>query len=204
VILVGRYQSPFVRRVAIALKLAGLAYEHNPLSTASDMEAIRKINPLGRVPALVLDDGEVVVDSMAILDHIEQTAGLERALLPPSGRPRREAQKASALALGVMEKGVAAIYERTKRPKELVHAPWRAQLDAQGADGLAALEAQLGDRTWFGGAKPNQADATAIAAFGFVSTVLPRVVPAGTYPRLEALMRLAEAHPAFAETRQQA
>lgn len=203
-ILIGRYLSPFVRRVAVSMKLAGVAYEHRPLSTVDNLDEIKKLNPLGRVPALVLDDGEVLVDSNAILDYVDELAGPARALLPRSGRLRREALQAVGLAYGVLEKGVAAVYERNKRPKEMVHAPWRDHLDGQVKAGLAALEARLGDRTWFGGAKPNQADVTTVIAFDFLSVMLPSVVEKGTWPRLEALVRLADAVPAFAETKPKA
>ena len=70
-ILVGRYLSPFVRRTAVTLKLYGIPFEHQPLSTMTDMDAIKKLNPVGRVPVLVLDDGESLVDSAAILDHLD-------------------------------------------------------------------------------------------------------------------------------------
>lgn len=203
-ILIGRYLSPFVRRVGVSLKLAGLAFEHRPLSTVNDHAEVKKLNPLGRVPALVLDGGEVLVDSSAILDHIDEVAAPERALLPRAGRARREALQAVALGYGVLEKAVAAVYERTKRPKEMVHAPWRDQLDGQVRDGLAALEARLGDRTWFGGAKPNQGDVTTVVALDFLAAALPGVVEKGAYPRLEALVRLADALPAFAETKPKA
>ncbi|WP_119418389.1 glutathione S-transferase family protein [Desertibaculum subflavum] len=203
-ILIGRYLSPFVRRVAVSLQLAGLSYEHRALSTVDDLAEVKKLNPLGRVPALVLDDGEVLVDSNAILDHVDEMAGPSRALLPAAGKPRRQALQAVGLGLGVLEKGVAAVYERTKRPKELIHAPWRDQLDGQVKDGLAALERMLGDRTWFGGAKPNQADVTAVVGFDFLGRMLPGVVEKGAWPRLEALVRLADALPAFADTKPKA
>src|SRR5690242_660026 len=69
-ILIGQYDSPFVRRVAIALRLYGIGYEHRPWSTFGDAERIAPFNPLRRVPTLVLDDGEVLIESGAILDHL--------------------------------------------------------------------------------------------------------------------------------------
>ena len=62
-ILIGQYDSPFVRRVAIAFRLYAMAYEHRPWSTFGDAERIAQYNPLRRVPALVLDDGEVLIES---------------------------------------------------------------------------------------------------------------------------------------------
>lgn len=74
-ILIGQYDSPFVRRVAIAMHLYGVDYEHRPWSTFGDAAKIAPFNPLIRVPTLVLDDGESLVESGAILDHLDQVAG---------------------------------------------------------------------------------------------------------------------------------
>src|SRR5262250_3233035 len=97
-ILVGQFDSPFTRRVAVSLHLLGLPFSRNTLSGFADAVEMRRINPLGRIPSLILDDGEVVIDSAAILDHIDQVVGPERALLPPSGATRRRALKIVALA----------------------------------------------------------------------------------------------------------
>ena len=88
-LLIGKLNSPFVRRVAVSLKLLGIGYEHADWSIGPDLERIRQYNPLGRVPTLVLDEGEVLMDSTAILDHLDEVAGPGRALLPGSGRERR-------------------------------------------------------------------------------------------------------------------
>ena len=90
-ILVGRYLSPFVRRVAVTLRLYGLEYEHRPLMAfGDDKKTISQWNPVGRVPVLLLDDGEVLFESSAILDYLDERVGPERALIPSSGPARRE------------------------------------------------------------------------------------------------------------------
>jgi glutathione S-transferase len=99
-ILVGQYDSPYVRRVAISLHALGLDFERNTMSVFADADAMRRINPLGRVPSLVLDGGETLLDSAAILDHLDETVGPARALLPPAGAERRRALQIIALATG--------------------------------------------------------------------------------------------------------
>jgi glutathione S-transferase len=84
--LIGQYDSPFVRRTAIALRLYGLPFEHRPWSTFGDADKIAPYNPLLRVPVLVLDDGEALIDSAAILDHLDETVGHDR----PRHRARRQ------------------------------------------------------------------------------------------------------------------
>src|SRR5580765_1890641 len=99
--LIGQYDSPFVRRVAIAMRLYGIPFEHRPWSTFGDGDKVASFNPLRRVPTLVLDDGEVLVESTAILDHLDETVGPAKALIPDSGRPRREALKICSLGTGL-------------------------------------------------------------------------------------------------------
>ena len=78
--LIGQYDSPFVRRVAIALRLYGLAFEHKPWSTFGDADKIAPYNPLLRVPTLVLDDGEALIDSAMILDYLDERVGPDEAV----------------------------------------------------------------------------------------------------------------------------
>ena len=77
-ILIGQYNSPFVRRVAIAMRLYGLAYEHRAWSTFGDADKLAAYNPLRRVPTLVLDDGEVLIESFVILDHLDELVAPRR------------------------------------------------------------------------------------------------------------------------------
>lgn len=199
-ILIGRYLSPFTRRVAVSMRLLGLAYEHRPLATTTDREAIRKINPLARVPALVLDDGEVLIDSAAILDYIDETVGPERALIPPGGSERRQVLRLMAFASGAAEKAVTSVYELTRRPPDKVYAPWVDECKKQVAGGLAEIEAACGEG-WLVGGCISQADISAVCALEFVRKVVPELVADGRFPRLDALSARAHALPAFAETR---
>src|SRR5881397_4319333 len=88
-ILIGQYDSPFVRRVAIALRLYELSFEHRPWSTFGDAEKIAPYNPLRRVPTLVCDDGEALIESTIILDYLDELVGSDKAMLPRSGAERR-------------------------------------------------------------------------------------------------------------------
>ena len=110
-ILIGQYDSPFTRRVAIALKLYGLAFEHRPWSTFGDADKIAPFNPLRRVPTLVFEDGEVLIESTAILDYLDEVVGPSKAMIASSGPERRHALKICALATGLGDKAVSLIYE---------------------------------------------------------------------------------------------
>jgi glutathione S-transferase len=141
-ILIGQYDSPFVRRVAIALRLYRIQYEHRPWSTFGDAEQIAPFNPLRRVPTLVLDDGEALIDSVAILDWLDEAAGPERALIPAEGVGRRQTLKVCALATGLGDKAVALVYERVLHDQ--ASAIWITRCETQIAAVLDVLEV---DRT---------------------------------------------------------
>lgn len=200
-ILIGRDLSPFTRRVAATLALLGFKVERRPLSTATDGDEIRKHNPLGRVPALLLDDGETLIDSAAILDYLDDHVGEGRALVPAKGLPRRQVLKLVAMAQGVMEKAVAAFYERTRRPVDKLHAPWLALLESQIAAGLKALDDGLSpDGEWLALSRMTQADVSAVCALDFVAVTSPHLLETLDLKRLAALSARLNTLPAFAQT----
>jgi glutathione S-transferase len=198
--LVGQYDSPYVRRVAISLTLLGLPFTRNTMSVFTDAAEMRRINPLVRVPSLILDGGEVLIDSAAILDHIDETVGPERALLPPGGAERRRALRIVALATGAIDKAGAIAYERTLRPPDKLHPPWIERCQGQLAAALDALEA-LPRTPWLLGGRLMQPDITVAVMLGYLRLRVPDALPAGRYPGLERLSAACEALPAFIATR---
>jgi glutathione S-transferase len=152
-ILIGQYDSPFVRRVAIAMRLYGIDFEHRPWSTFGDAEQIAAYNPLRRVPTLVLDDGEVLVDSVTILDYLDEVAAESGALIAGGGPARRQVLRICALGTGLADKSVSLVYERVLHQQ--VSQRWVDRCVAQITSVLNALEADRADRAgpfWFGGA----------------------------------------------------
>ena len=99
-ILIGQYDSPFVRRVGIALTLYEVPFEHRPWSVFGDAEKVRQYNPLVRVPTLVLDDETVLVESGVSLDYLDGLVPAERAMFPATEPARHRALRVAALATG--------------------------------------------------------------------------------------------------------
>src|SRR2546430_128106 len=129
--LIGQYDSPFVRRVAVALRRYGLAFEHRPLSVWKDVEAIAPFNPLRRVPVLVMDDGVALVESTIILDVLDDLVGPERAMLPRTGTARRDGLRVAALAMGLADKAVTLLYEHLLRKEDRRSAVWVSRCQLQ-------------------------------------------------------------------------
>ena len=140
-ILVGQYDSPYTRRVAVSLGLLDFSFEHDARSVFADFESMRTTNPLGRVPSLILPDGTVLIDSAAILDWLDQQVGPERSLLAPSGPERQQALQRIGLATGTIDKVLGGAYERLVRPAAYRWPDWLARCRTQAEGGLAALAA---------------------------------------------------------------
>ncbi len=194
--LIGQYDSPYTRRVAISLHRLGYDFEPSGLSVFGDAKAMQRINPLGRIPALILDDGEILIDSAAILDWLDEEVGPERALIARHGAPRRQALRIIAIATGAIDKAMAISYERYRRPPETIYPPWIDRLREQLDGALAALEA-LPQNPWLVGSTISQADITVAAMLGYLQLYLPDFLPARRYKSLEKLSTLCEAEPAF-------
>lgn len=201
-ILIGMFDSPYVRRVAVSLRLLDFTFEHRNWSVGRDFDQIRRYNPLGRVPTLVLDDGEALIESAAMLDWMDEQVGPDRALLPASGADRRHALKLMAIATGAADKGVAQLYEDAFRPVEKRHAPWVARCRAQMEEGLAELDraCAAASSEWLLGARMTQADVTVTAASTFLVESLQ--LDATRWPALNARRLRVEAMDALRQFHQ--
>ncbi len=189
--------------MAIALRRYELSYEHRPWSVWANAEEIAPLNPLRRVPVLVLDDGVALIESAAILDALDNRVGEERALLPRTGPDRREGLRIAALATGLADKAVALLYEHVLRTAEVRSAVWVERCEAQIRDTLAALEAIRGARAgaWFLGERLSHADIAVGCALRFLGEAHPGLYPASRWPGLVAHGARCEALREFQENR---
>jgi glutathione S-transferase len=197
--LIGQYDSPFVRRVAIALRLYGLAFEHRPWSTFGDADKIAPYNPLRRVPTLVLDDGEALIESTIILDYLDERVGADKAMLPRTGAERRRHLRICALASGLGDKAVSLLYERVLRKEQL--ALWVERCQAQIADVLTVLETERAKVTtpyWLG-MRIGHADVAVACVVRFTREAHPQLFDATRYPALSAHAARSEALAPFQE-----
>jgi glutathione S-transferase len=195
--LIGQYDSPFVRRVAIAMQIYDLAYDHKPWSTFRDADKFVAYNPLTRVPTLVLDDGTVLIESSAILDWLDELAGEEKALIAVSGLARRSALKTISLAMGLCDKMVSLVYERS------LHATtsevWIARCEAQVGRVLDVLEAEAAELKtpfWFG-ETPGHADIAVACATRFLGEAHRELSNPHRWTALFAHSARCEARPDF-------
>lgn len=193
--LIGTYLSPYARRVAAALISRGLPFEHEPVNGYREFETASRYNPVAKVPSLVLDDGEVLIDSTAILDYLNELTP-SAPLIPIGSAARRTALKLAAIGYGVCEQATSLSFRGSTVP-ETEATRWRAQI----LGGLRALDAAA---TEGGPLQTTPLDAAAITAIVAVE-YLGRTNPGlEILPAIPALAKLVAAHreaPPFALTR---
>ncbi len=194
--LIGYLDSPFVRRVAVSAQFLGIPYEHRELSIFREFEEFRAINPLVKVPTLICDDGQTLVDSTLIIDYLESIAG--KSLMPSAETDRIRALNIIGTSTVAMEKVVQLIYETKQRPEEVQYAAWIERLEKQLIGALLLMESSVGDGSaWLFGDDITQADITAAIGWRFVQHVVPESAPVEQFPALVTYSSRAEALPEF-------
>ena len=196
-ILIGQFDSPFVRRVAIALRLYGMPFEHRPWSTFGDAADIALYNPLSRVPTLVLDNGEALLESAAILDYLDDCADPAGRLIAAGGEERWRTLRICALASGLADKAVSLLYERVLR--DTASTVWVERCHTQIAAVLDWLERDRAARPtayWFR-ATISHADIAVACALRFLREAHADLFDAARFPALDAHAQQCEALPAF-------
>jgi glutathione S-transferase len=194
--LIGMLDSPYVRRVAISMRLLGLPFEHAAISVFRGFDAFQQINPVVKAPTLVCDDGGVLMDSTLILQYAEALAGrsLQSREMPVLLRELR----VIALALAACEKTAQIIYERGLRPEDKRHQPWLDRVGGQLHAAWTALDAELAAHALDASAEGLRQDGiTAGVAWSFTRFVLPEAAPAEAYPHVAAHAAAVEALPVF-------
>jgi glutathione S-transferase len=196
--LVGMMDSPFVRRVAISMHMLGIEFEHLSKSVVFGYDTFKEVNPLAKVPTLVCDDGEMMIDSSLIISHLEAIAG--QSLMPESVDEQRRALQVIAVSLLGMEKIAHRIYETEMRPEEYQYEPWLNRILEQIAAAFNWLEesvAGLDEDQWFFGDEVSQADISVAVAWRFLNFSAPELAASEQRPALVAFGNRAEALPEF-------
>jgi glutathione S-transferase len=190
--------SPFARKVRVLLLEKGVPHE---LETVNLWEpnALQRVNPLGKVPALVLEDGRVLTGSSLIADYVDGRWPRPR-FIPEEPEARLEVRRLEALADGTMEAVSACLYEvrfhdEGKRSRE-----WLERQRGKVEAGLAALERSLGGRDGFVGAEASLADVAVACHIGFIAARAPHFFSAERCPGLARLWRRLEERDSMRKT----
>ncbi|MBN3862015.1 glutathione S-transferase [Pseudomonas frederiksbergensis] len=198
--LIGMLDSPYVRRVAISAKYLGIALEHESVSVFRNFEQFQQINPVVKAPTLVLDDGEVLMDSTLIIDYLETLAAPGKSLISNDPDQRLRSLRLIGLALAACEKSVQLYYERNLRPAEIQYGPWVERVEGQLAAAYSALERELEKQPLKTDGSIAQDGISLAVAWSFTNLVVPDQVDAAQFPRVSAFTAYAEGLEVFVET----
>jgi glutathione S-transferase len=196
--LIGSKTSPYVRKIRVLLAEKQLAHEFVEESAWTADTKVPSYNPLNKVPALQLDDGESIYDSAVIAEYLDGISGGD--LLPAAPAERAKVKRDEALGDGIADAGITAFLER-KREAARQDAAWIArQLDKVNA-GIAAVSSTLGAKQYLGGSRANLGDIACACGLFWAEFRMPELRWRERYPNLKAWAGRMEARPAFAATR---
>ena len=202
--LYGGFGSPFTRRVGTTLLLYKLKHEHVVLrgNVPDELEQLKKFNPLARIPALETEEGIALVDSVTILDYLDQQVETDILLTPQKGMERTKILNLMGIAAGAAEKSVSCYYEEginAKRPADKVYRPWVDKMYEQTKDGIEAIE-KLVIGPWIMGDDLTQADVSVVCFWDFIKKHRPKSAPEINCPQIEKISEMANLKPEFSAT----
>jgi len=201
--LIGSLASPYVRKVRVVLAEKKLDYHFELENVWAPETTIQKLNPLGKVPCLIMEDGYAMQDSRVIVEYLDAVSPVCK-LLPPNGRERADIKCWEALADGVLDAGVLVRLERTQRPQSQQSEAWIARQLQKVELGLASMSERLGDDTYCASNHYSLADVAVGCCLGWLSFRFPEIEWRSKHPNLGRLFDKLSERQSFKDTVPQA
>ena len=196
--LIGSKTSPFVRKIRVLLAEKQLPHEFVEESAWTADTKVPSYNPLNKVPALQMDDGESIYDSAVIAEYLDGISGGSYLPKPPAERARVKCHE--ALGDGIADAGITAFLERKREAARQDPAWISRQLDKVNA-GIASVSKALGTQPYLGGAQMNLGDIACACGLFWAEFRMPELRWREQYPNLKAWAERMEARPSFAATK---
>ena len=169
--VIGSSTSPFVRKARIALTEKRIDYEFVLAKPFAPDAQIAQLNPLGKVPVLLIDDGGAIYDSSVIVEYLDTISPVGR-LIPEPGRQRIQVKRWEALADGLLDAATLVVLER-RRPEQQQSREWIDRHNTKVSDALRAAAHDLGERVWCAGDSYTLADIALGCALGYLDFRFP-------------------------------
>lgn len=196
--LIASLTSPFARKVRIVLAEKRIECELVVDVPWEPATCVSEYNPLGKVPVLLLEDGNTLFDSRVIVEYLDTLTPVAH-LIPVTGRERIHVKRWEALADGVTEAAVAVFLER-KRPEAQRSPEWIVRQEGKVFKGLEAMSEELGDKVWCSGESYNLADVAAGCTLGYLAFRFPEIEWRQAHPNLAKLADKLAQHQSFKDT----
>ena len=197
--IIGSLTSPYVRKVRIVFlekKLEAALEIENVWDTKTK---IGSLNPLGKVPCLILDDGEAIYDSRVIVEYVDTLSPVGK-LIPVESRERAIVKTWEALADGIMDAGILARLEATWRPAEQQSQAWIERQMGKVEAALSQMSQELGENAWCHGNQMTLADIAVGCALAWLSFRFPKLEWQTKYVNLDGLYQKLMQRSSFIET----
>ncbi|AKC69618.1 glutathione S-transferase family protein [Pandoraea oxalativorans] len=197
--LIGALASPYVRKVRIVLAEKKLDYKLELENVWADDTRIQQSNPIGKVPCLVMEDGEAVFDSRVICEYLDTLSPVGK-LIPPSGRERAEVRCWEALADGVTDAAVQIRVEKMFHDEASRSQVFIARQVGKIDESLRAMARGLGERQWCAGNRLTLADVAVVCALGYLDFRYREIDWRAAHPNLARHFERMSARPSVADT----
>ena len=197
--LIGSFTSPYVRKVRVVMADKKLDVSFVQENVWVPETTIQQVNPLGKIPCLVMEDGSTLYDSRVIAEYLDTISPVCK-LLPPNGRERTEVKVWEALADGVLDAAILVFLERRERPPEQQSAKWIERQMGKVHAGLREMSTRLGDSSYCMGIHYTLADVAVGCALGWLAFRFPDIDWRGDYPNLARLADKLAERPSFRDT----
>ena len=197
--LIGSLTSPYVRKVRIVFSEKKVDVDLELENVWAADTKIANSNPLGKVPCLILDDGEAIYDSRVMAEYADALSPVSK-LIPSDNRDRATVKTWEALADGVLDAGILARLERTWRPAEQQSSAWVDRQMSKIQNSLHQMSEILGEDTWCHGNQMTLADIAVGCALGYLLFRFPSIQWQTQYPNLDRLYQKLLQRPSFIET----
>jgi glutathione S-transferase len=197
--LIGSLASPYVRKVRVVLSEKKLDCQFELEDVWAADTTISKLNPLGKVPSLVMEDGSVMIDSRVMVEYLDTLTPVCK-LLPPNGRDRADIKCWEALADGIMDAAITVRLERVQRPKELQSEAWIERQMRKVHLGLASLSEKLGESPYCAGNHYSLADVAVGCLLGWMLFRFPEITWRDDYENLARLFDKLSERQSFKDT----
>jgi glutathione S-transferase len=196
--LIGTPTSPYTRKARVVLAEKRIDYEFVIDVPYDAQTRVPALNPLGKVPVLVLDDETTIFDSRVIVEYLDHASPVAR-LIPEDTRHRIQVRRWEALADGCTDATVAIAVER-RRPEAMQSRDYIARQQMKVDRALQAMSDELASKSWCSGEFFNLSDIATGCCLGFLDLRLPDLPWRKTYPNLARFAEKLAQRPSLRDT----
>ena len=197
--LIGSLTSPYVRKVRVVMAEKKIDYQFVLENAWAAESTLQDINPLGKLPVLVMDERDTIFDSRVIVEYLDTVTPVGK-LIPAGGKARLEVKCWEALADGINDAAALIFIENNRRDARHRSPQWIERQTSKINAGVAALSKGLGEEGFCTGINFTLADIALGCTLGYLDFRFPEIAWRSEYPNLARLAEKLFQRPSFSDT----